>query len=100
MLLPRSRAGKITVVVLAVFTIAMNPPVILLVDAPVVVAGTNLLYLWTALWGIFISLVFIWAAWRDAFALTEDQIPPELRDTNDVMTTATRTDEERTTERL
>lgn len=88
MVVPASRAGKVTIAVLAVFTVAMNPPVILWVDAPVVVAGVNLLYLWTAAWGLFISAVFIWAARRDAFALTEDQVPPELREADEVMATS------------
>ena len=75
---------KITLVILGIFTIAMNPPVIQLVDAPTIVLGINSLYLWTVAWGIFITLVLVWAAWRDAFALTEDQVPPELRQREDV----------------
>ena len=83
MWLPPTRAGKITVGILAVFTVAMNPPVISLVDAPRLVAGMSALYLWTVGWGIAITLVLIWAAWRDAFGLTEDQVPPELRETDE-----------------
>ena len=86
MVLPESRAGKITVTILVVFTIAMNPPVIEIVDEPTLVVGIDLLYLWTVAWGISITLVLIWAAWRDAFALTEDQVPPELRRSEDVTT--------------
>ena len=81
--MPTTRAGKVTVGVLAVFTVAMNPPVISLVDAPRLVAGMSALYLWTVGWGITITLVLVWAAWRDAFALTEDQVPPELRETDE-----------------
>lgn len=73
------RPRRITLAIFVVFTIAMNPPVILLVDSPTTVLGINSLYLWTVAWGIFITLVLVWAAWRDAFALTEDQVPPELR---------------------
>ncbi|WP_458190371.1 hypothetical protein [Haladaptatus sp. NG-WS-4] len=87
MVLPESRAGKITVAILGVFTIAMNPPIITIIDTPTMVWGINVLYLWTVVWGILITLVLIWAAWRDAFALTEDQVPPELRGREDVMTT-------------
>lgn len=87
MVLPTSRAGKITVAILAVFTIAMNPPVIEIVDAPTTVVGINVLYLWTVSWGILITLVLIWAAWHDAFALTEDQVPPELRSDEEIVTT-------------
>ena len=89
MWLPSSRAGKITVGILAVFTVAMNPPVISLVDAPRLVAGTSALYLWTVGWGIAITLVLVWAAWRDAFALTEEQVPPELREVDESATAET-----------
>lgn len=82
-MLPTTRAGKVTVGVLAVFTVAMNPPVITLVDAPRLVAGMSSLYLWTVGWGVAITLVLVWAAWRDAFALTEDQVPPELREADE-----------------
>lgn len=86
MVLPTSRAGKITVAFLAVFTVAMNPPVVTSIDEPGLVFGINTLYLWSVVWGILVSLVLIWAAWRDAFALTEEQVPPELRDSEDVTT--------------
>lgn len=97
MIFPQSRAGKITTAILVVFTVAMNPPVILLVDTPILVAGVNLLYLWTTVWGLVISVIFIWAARRDAFALTEDQVPPELRDTDEVTMTRSNGGEEPTT---
>lgn len=96
MLFPTSQAGKITIAILIVFTVAMNPPVIMLIDTPILVAGVNLLYLWTVVWGLFISVVFIWAARHNAFALTEDQVPPELRNIDEV-TTRSNTDEEHTT---
>ncbi|WP_458210444.1 hypothetical protein [Haladaptatus sp. NG-SE-30] len=82
-----SRAGKITTAILIAFTIAMNPPVIQIVDVPGTIAGIGALYLWTVIWGIFITAVLIWAAWRDAFALTEDQVPPELHSREEVVTT-------------
>ena len=87
MVLPMSHAGKITTIILAIFTIAMNPPVIGIIDIPTLIAGMASLYGWTVGWGIFISLVLIWAAYRDAFALTEEQVPPELRRSEDVTTT-------------
>lgn len=80
---------KITLAILVVFMIAMNPPVIQFVDAPTTVLGINLLYLWTVAWGVLITLVLVWAAWRDAFALTEDQVPPELRERDEVRETET-----------
>ena len=86
MVLPDSRSGKITVAFLVVFTVAMNPPVIGLVDAPTLVFGIASIYIWTVAWGIFISLVLIWAAYNDAFALSEDQVPPDLRDNEEVTT--------------
>lgn len=87
MVLLMTRAGKVTTAVLVVFTVAMNPPVIELVGAPTLVAGMASLYAWTVAWGIFISLVLVLAAYRDAFALTEAQVPPELRRSEDVTTT-------------
>lgn len=95
MLLPKSWEGKITVAIFVVFTIAMNPPVILLVENPVLVAGISQLYLWTVVWGLFICGVLIWAAWRDAFALTNEHVPPELRD-EQMMTTTSNASEEST----
>lgn len=76
---------KLAIGFIVVFLIATAPPVIFLVDAPVAVFGINQLYLWTVVWALFISFVLLWAAWRDVFALTEEQVPPELRD-EDVMT--------------
>lgn len=84
-MLSHSHARKITIGFLLIFTISMTPPVVYLVDAPTTVFGINQLYLWTAVWAILVSLVLVWAAWRSVFALSEDQVPPELRDT-DVMT--------------
>lgn len=86
MVLPDSRSGKTTVAVLVIFTIAMNPPVIGFVDAPTLVFGMASIYVWTIAWGIFVSLVLIWAAYNDAFALSEDQVPPDLRDSEEVTT--------------
>lgn len=82
-----AHSRKVTLAIFVVFTIAMNPPVILLVDSPTTILGVNSLYLWTVAWGVFITLVLVWAAWRDAFALTEDQVPPELRQRDDVADT-------------
>jgi hypothetical protein len=82
-----SQVRKVTIAILVIFTIAMNPPVIQMVDTPMTVAGIDLLYLWTVMWGIFITSTLIWAAWRNAFALTEDQVPPELRSREEVVTT-------------
>ena len=96
MVIPTTRAGKITVAILAVFTVAMNPPVIGIVSSPTLIAGMASLYAWTVFWGVLISIVLIWAAWRDAFALAEDQVPPELRDDEHVSTTRSNTRESHT----
>ncbi|WP_129115940.1 hypothetical protein [Halegenticoccus tardaugens] len=93
-MLPKTTQGKITVGFLVIFTIAMNPPVITMVDSPTTVLGINVLYLWTVAWGLLVSLVLIWAAWQDAFALTEDQVPPELREAEGVETARPETSEE------
>jgi hypothetical protein len=87
MVLPGTRAGRIAVAFLAVFTVAMNPPVVNWVASETLVLGMAPLYAWTIAWGIVASLVLVWAAWRDAFALTERQVPPELRDESQVTTT-------------
>lgn len=78
--LPQSKDGKIAVVLLAVFFIALNPPVVYLANSQELVLGMAPLYLWAVIWGTFGTTVLLWAAWRDAFALTPDQVPPELRD--------------------
>ncbi|MFC7157264.1 hypothetical protein ACFQPA_17680 [Halomarina halobia] len=96
-MLPKTTAGKVTVGFLVAFTIAMNPPVITIVDSPTTVFGINLLYLWTVVWGLLVSLVLVWAARRDAFALTEDQVPPELRAAEGVDPTRPSAGEEATT---
>lgn len=85
-MLSQSQARKITIGFLILFTIAMTPPVVYLVDAPRTIFGITQLYLWTAVWAILVSLVLVWAAWRSVFALSEEQVPPELRDAEDVMT--------------
>lgn len=87
---PTSRPRKITTTIFVVFTLVMNPPIIFWMDLPTIVFGTDLLYLWTVCWGVLISIVLIWAAWNDALALTEDQVPPELRGTEGVVTQSRR----------
>lgn len=82
--LPQSTDGKIAVALLVVFFIALNPPVVYLANSQQVVLGMVPLYLWTVVWGVFGTAVLVWAAWRDAFALTPDQVPPELRDEGDL----------------
>ena len=80
------REGKIATGLLLVFFAALLPPGILLANDAALVAGQSLMYLWSAAWGVFGILVLVWAAKSDAFAVTEDQVPPELREQEDVVT--------------
>lgn len=96
-MLPKTRAGKLTTGFFILFTIVMNPPAILLVNKQTVIAGNALLYLWSVVWGLIVSLVLIWAAWRNAFAITEDQVPPELREDDEVTTAQTVSSEDTST---
>lgn len=81
MFVPSSRAGKIAVVLFALFLLAMNPPVLTVVGTRSLVLGYAPLYLWFVFWGVFVTLVLVWAAHVDAFGLTDDQIPPDLERT-------------------
>lgn len=81
---PERTEGKIAAVLLLVFFLALNPPLVYLANRQTLVLGFAPLYLWAVAWGLFGTGVLVWAAWRDAFALTPDQVPPELRDEADV----------------
>ena len=78
--IPQTRTGKITVVLLLVAYAALAPPAVWIADTPELVAGFPPLYLWTLVWGSFMAVVLLWAAWRDAWGIRADQVPPELRD--------------------
>lgn len=80
----RNKQGKIAAVLLVVFIIAMNPPVIYVANSPTTTLGLGTLWLYTVVWGLFAIGVLVWAAKHDAFSLTEEQIPPELRREDDV----------------
>lgn len=82
-ILPSSTDGKIATVLLVAFFIAMNPPVVYLANDQTTVLGVAPLYLWAVAWGLFGTVVLVVAAWRDAFSLTPDQVPPEIRDRTD-----------------
>lgn len=68
---------------IGLFVLAMNPPIINVVNRATLVAGMASLYLWFVGWGLLISAVLIWAAATNAFGLTNDQIPPELKESLD-----------------
>lgn len=77
-MLPTSRAGKIAAGFFAIFLLAMNPPVVTVVSRNTSVMGIATLYLWFVCWGVIGTLVLGWAAHRNAFGLTEEQVPPEI----------------------
>lgn len=83
----------------AIFIIGMNPPVIGLFNRATTVLGFGSLYIWLVVMTVYVSLVLVWIARSDGFALSESQVPPELRDRDDVVTTtdgAQKPDEETT----
>lgn len=84
MVLPATRTGRIAAALLAVFFVATMPPAVGLASTERLVAGQAALYLWAVGWGAVAVAVLLWAARVDAFALTEDQVPPELRERGDV----------------
>lgn len=88
---------KIATVLLLVFFVALMPPAILLANEATLVAGNALLYVWSAVWGLFGIVVLTWAAWTNAFAITEEQVPPELREREEVVTTTESDREDATT---
>lgn len=85
-LVPKTREGKIAGALLLVFFIAMNPPVVYVANEATTVGGWGLLYVWVVVWGVFAILALLWAARNDAFGLTEEQVPPEIRQQEDVVT--------------
>lgn len=82
-----STQGKVATGLLTLFFIALTPPGVLLANSDTLLAGQPPLYLWAAGWGVFGIIAFLWAAKADAFAITEDQVPPELRQQDTVVTT-------------
>lgn len=81
-----TREGKIAAGLLVAFYAALLPPGLLLANEPTLVFGQSLMYVWSTAWGLFGILALVWAARVDAFAITESQVPPELRDREDVAT--------------
>ncbi|WP_266080655.1 hypothetical protein [Haladaptatus caseinilyticus] len=80
----RNREGKIAAGLLILFIIAMNPPVVYIANSATTTLGMGTLWLYAVAWGMFAIIVLLWAAKHDAFSLTEEQVPPELRRTEDV----------------
>ncbi|WP_255168749.1 hypothetical protein [Natrononativus amylolyticus] len=84
--LPTRTEGKVAAGLLVVFYAALLPPGLLLANESTLVFGQSLMYVWSAVWGVFGILVLVYAARTDAFAITESQVPPELREQEDVAT--------------
>lgn len=82
----KNREGKIATVLLAVFVVAMNPPVVYVANSATTTFGIGTLYLYAIAWGLFAIGVLVWAAKNNAFALTEEEVPPELRKSDDGVT--------------
>lgn len=76
--LPRTTRGRVAAALFALFLVALNPPVVTAVDSTTLVAGWAPLYLWLVGWGLVAPLVLGWAAYTDAFGLTNRHVPPEL----------------------
>lgn len=90
----KHRTAIVATTLLAVFFVGMNPPVINIFNRAITVGGFNLLYVWLVVMAVFASGALVWAAYNDAFAITEDQVPPELRDSEAIVTTSGKSDNE------
>lgn len=80
------REGKVAVALFALFFAALLPPAVGVANSTALVGGHAALYLWATAWGLFVIAALVWAAKRDALGITEDQVPPELREREDVVT--------------
>ena len=86
-----SRAQLIAIISFALFGVAMLPPVLWVVNEPILIGGYPLLYLWAIGWGIFGTSVLYWSTANDLFGISDEQVPPELKRQETVVTTGTRT---------
>ncbi|MFC3959773.1 hypothetical protein [Halovivax cerinus] len=84
-IIPRKWEGKLAVALLVVAHAALAPPLISVADSASLVAGWAPLYLWTLFWGSVMGVVLLWAAKVDAWGISMDQVPPELRDETGVV---------------
>lgn len=82
-IIPRKRDGKIAAALLVIAHVALAPPLVNIADTADLVAGFAPLYLWTLFWGSVMAVILLWAARVDAWGITMDQVPPELRDRAD-----------------
>lgn len=73
-----TREGKIAAVLLIVFGIMLTPPVVFWLNTDALVGGWPVMLLWAIGWAFFAVAVLAWAVSTDAFAINDDQVPPEL----------------------
>lgn len=65
---------------IATAALMLNPPVVTAIDSATPVFGAAPIYLWIVGWGLVPVAVLLLAARTDAIGLSEQQVPPELRD--------------------
>lgn len=78
--LPEKSEGRIALALLAIYAVALHLPFISVANNPTTTLGVSTLWMYAVAWGVFAIVVLVWAAWTDAFGLTQNQVPPELRD--------------------
>lgn len=78
----RKRKWKISVSLLIVLFILILPPTIHIIGGMLGIAS----FFFLVTLGLFGIAVLVWAALSNTLALSEDQVPPELRKQEDVVT--------------
>lgn len=73
-----TREGRLATAFLVVFGAMLAPPVVYWVNTPALVAGWPVMFLWAVGWASVGVAVLAWAAWTDAFAINDAQVPPDL----------------------
>ncbi|WP_254864679.1 hypothetical protein [Halovivax gelatinilyticus] len=84
-IIPKKREGKIAAVLLVIAHVSLAPPIVSAFNTPELVAGFPPLYIWTLLVGSAMAIILLWAAWIDAWGITMEQVPPELREKTGVI---------------
>lgn len=84
-----ARNGKVGTALLILFGLMLTPPIVFWVNTDAFLGGWPVMFLWAVGWALFGIGVLVWAATTGAFALNDDQIPPELRDREDVVASDT-----------
>lgn len=79
------RRGWIAAALLALAGLMLSPPVVFVVNTERFVAGWPVTFLWAVGWAAVAVVVLAWAARTGAFSLTDDQVPPALRDREEAL---------------